>query len=234
MKKLLKVIIVFDLVVLIVITAGVAGNLLNMERVTQVFHMLSPDREDTKEELKKVAITFDDGPNPDYTEQILDVLREKDVKATFFLLGSEVEKYPELVKKIYDEGHLIGNHSFKHEQLNKMTSAQACEQVNKTNQLIYDITGEYPQYLRPPFGEWKNDLDCQVNMINVMWDIDTLDWKNQNQGRIVENVMTKAKENDIILMHDGYDTTISATLQLIDMLREKGYEFVTVDELILE
>lgn len=229
MKKLQKAIIVFDLILLIIITAGVAGDFLHTERVTHVIHMLSPDKE-----LKKVALTFDDGPNQDYTEELLKGLKEKNVKATFFLLGAEVEKYPELVKKIYDDGHLIGNHLYKHERLERMSSTEACTQVNKTNELIADIIGENPQYYRPPFGEHKDNLECDVNMIQVMWDIDTLDWMIQNQSKIIRNVMTKVEENDIILMHDGYDATVKATLQLIDMLREEGFEFVTVDELILE
>ena len=190
--------------------------------------------EDEVEEKKKIALTFDDGPHPVYTPEMLDLLKEKDVKATFFLFGQQVEKYPDIVKRMGEEGHLIGNHSYKHEQLSKLSSVQACTQVNRTNELIQAITGEYPEYLRPPFGDWKDSLDCEVNMIEVLWDLDTLDWSSKNKEKIVRKVVTNVEEGDIILMHDSYESTVSATREIIDILQEEGYEFVTVDELILE
>ncbi|WP_275442930.1 polysaccharide deacetylase family protein [Petralouisia muris] len=185
-------------------------------------------------ERKKVALTFDDGPNPQYTPEMLAALKKKGVKATFFLLGQEVEKYPEIVKQIQEEGHLIGNHSYKHEQLSKLPMEQACSQVSRTNDLIYGITGVYPSYLRPPFGDWHEKLDCEVNMVEVLWDVDTLDWSSQNHAQIVEKVMKNVQENDIILMHDGYETSVTATVEIIDALEKQGYEFVTVDEILFE
>ena len=189
---------------------------------------------ETEKEKKKVALTFDDGPHPVYTPEMLDVLKEKNVKATFFLLGQQVEQYPDIVKRMSEEGHLIGNHSYKHEQLSKLSSVQACTQVNRTNELIYSITGKYPEYLRPPFGDWKDRLDCEVNMIEVLWDVDTLDWSSQNKDKVVNKVMKNVEEGDIILMHDSYQSTVEATAEIIDRLQEEGYEFVTVDELILD
>lgn len=190
--------------------------------------------EDMETEKKKVALTFDDGPNSVYTPQMLEVLKKKGIKATFFLLGEQVEKYPEIVKQISDEGHLIGNHSYKHEQLSKLSSVQACTQVNRTNELIYAITGKYPEYLRPPFGDWKEHLDCEVNMIEVLWDVDTLDWSSKNKDKIIQKVVTNVEEGDIILMHDSYESTVAAVTEVIDLLQKESYEFVTVDELILE
>lgn len=189
---------------------------------------------ETEKEKKKVALTFDDGPHPVYTPEMLDVLKEKNVKATFFLLGEQVEQYPDIVKRMSEEGHLIGNHSYKHEQLSKLSSVQACTQVNRTNELIYSITGKYPEYLRPPFGDWKDRLDCEVNMIEVLWDVDTLDWSSQNKDKVVNKVMKNVEEGDIILMHDSYESTVEATAEIIDRLQKDGYEFVTVDELILD
>ncbi len=185
-------------------------------------------------EKKKVAITFDDGPHPQYTPEMLAGLKERNVKATFFLLGEEVEKYPELVEQIQEEGHLIGNHSYKHEQLSKLSMDQACAQVTRTNELIYGITGVYPAYLRPPFGDWHQELDCKVNMVEVLWDVDTRDWSIQNHGRIVEKALRDVQENDIILMHDGYETSVTAAMEIIDTLLERGFEFVTVDEMIFD
>lgn len=185
-------------------------------------------------EKKKVAITFDDGPHPQYTPEMLEALKKRNVKATFFLLGQEVEKYPEIVKQIQEEGHLIGNHSYQHEQLSKLPMEQACQQVNRTNELIYNITGEYPSYLRPPFGDWHEKLDCEMNMVEVLWDVDTLDWSSQNHQKIVNKVLKKVQENDIILMHDGYETSVTAAMEIIDTLQQQGYEFVTVDEIIFD
>lgn len=187
-----------------------------------------------QEEKKKVALTFDDGPHPVYTPEMLDLLKEKNVKATFFLLGEQVEQYPDIVKRMNDEGHLIGNHSYKHEQLSKLSSVQACSQVNRTNELIYAITGKYPEYLRPPFGDWKDRLDCEVNMVEVLWDVDTLDWSSQNKDKVVSKVMKNVEEGDIILMHDSYESTVKATAEIIDRLQKDEYEFVTVDELIFD
>lgn len=126
------------------------------------------------ETVKKVAITFDDGPNPDYTESLLTGLKERGVCATFFLLGKEVEKYPHIVADIYQNGHLIGTHSYEHVNLKNLCDEAAIEQVDKTNQAIHEITGEYPEYIRPPFGSWKCNLDYETKMIEVLWDIDTL------------------------------------------------------------
>lgn len=198
----------------------------------------SEEQENTGEnmetEKKKVALTFDDGPHPVYTPEMLDLLKEKNVKATFFLLGEQVEQYPDIVKRMSEEGHLIGNHSYKHEQLSKLSSVQACSQVNRTNELIYSITGKYPEYLRPPFGDWKDDLDCEVNMVEVLWDVDTLDWSSQNKDKVVNKVMKNVEEGDIILMHDSYESTVEATAEIIDRLQKDGYEFVTIDELIFD
>ena len=185
-------------------------------------------------EKKRVALTFDDGPNPQYTPEMLDALEERGVKATFFLLGQEVEKYPEIVKEIQDGGHLIGNHSYKHEQLSKLPMEQACSQVSRTNELIYGITGVYPSYLRPPFGDWHEELDNEVNMVEVLWDVDTLDWSSQNHVKIVNKVLKNVQEDDIILMHDGYETSVTAAIEIIDTLKKQGYEFVTVDELLFD
>ena len=123
---------------------------------------------------KKVAITFDDGPNKDYTADLLKGLKERGVSATFFLLGAEIEKNPKLVKQMYEEGHLIGTHSYQHVNLCSLTDEKAVEQIVKTNALIEEITGECPQFIRPPFGSWKKELDYKAKMIEVLWDVDTL------------------------------------------------------------
>ncbi len=186
------------------------------------------------DKLKKVALTFDDGPNETYTEELLKGLAARNVKATFFLIGKKAAEHPEIVKDIQEGGHLIGNHTYDHVNLYEMSEEKACEQIQETNDVIKEITGQAPEYLRPPFGCSKKNVDEEMNMIAVLWDVDPRDWSNKNTGDVVNRVVTKVKENDIILLHDEYATSVAAALQIIDILQGQGYEFVTVDKLIFE
>ena len=183
---------------------------------------------------KKIAITFDDGPNADYTETLLAGLKERGVKATFFLLGKEIVKYPEIVKNIHDDGHLIGTHSYDHVNLNNLSDKAAVEQVDMTNAAIHEITGEYPEYIRPPFGCWKCNLDYETKMIEVLWDVDPLDWKTSNSDVIAKRVTSSVEENSIILLHDASESSVNAAFKIIDELTEEGYVFVTVDEILFD
>ena len=183
---------------------------------------------------KKVAITFDDGPNKDYTADLLEGLKERGVQATFFLLGAEIEKSPELVERMYKEGHLIGTHSYQHVNLCSLTDEKAVEQIVKTNTLIEEITGECPQFIRPPFGCWKKELDYKAKMIEVLWDIDPKDWCTSNTSVVVQRVLKNMEDGDIILLHDASKSSVDAALQIIDQLQREGYLFVTVEELVLD
>lgn len=187
-----------------------------------------------RETVKKVAITFDDGPNPDYTGLLLDGLKERGVSATFFLLGKEVERYPKIVKEIYQDGHLIGTHSYEHVNLSNLNDSAAIEQVDKTNTAIHEITGEYPEYIRPPFGCWKCNLDYETKMIEVLWDVDPLDWKTSNSDVIAKRVIDQVKEDDIILLHDASESSVKAAFKIIDELEREGYTFVTVEEILFD
>ena len=164
---------------------------------------------------------------------LLDGLKERNVRVSFFLLGEKVEQYPELVERMQKEGHLVGNHTYHHVQLNKLNETKAREEILKTNNLIYETTGVYPLYLRPPFGAWKKNLELCVEMLPVFWTIDTLDWKVKNTEKIVRTVKEQIEDGAIILMHDEYDTSVEAALQVVDELKNQGYELVTVDQLIL-
>lgn len=182
----------------------------------------------------KVALTFDDGPHPVYTPQLLDGLKERGVRATFFVVGENIPGNEEILKRMDAEGHLIGNHTYSHVKLSELDTARACAEVEKTNALICEVTGKEPEFIRPPFGEWKKTMECSLEMIPVLWDVDPLDWTTKNTALVVERVLKDTKPGDIILLHDYYQSSVDAALEIVDALTERGYKFVTVDELILE
>lgn len=185
-------------------------------------------------EKPQIAITFDDGPHPRYTEQLLDGLKEREVKAAFFLIGENAAAYPEIVKREYEEGHLIGNHTFHHVDLEKIPEETAMKEIAMTNEAISRVTGEVPQFIRPPFGIRKKDLEEKMNEIPVLWNIDPLDWTTKNVDEIVNKVVTKAKDGAIILLHDCYQSSVEAAFQIIDHLQAEGFDFVLPDQFIFE
>ncbi|MDY2937810.1 MAG: polysaccharide deacetylase family protein, partial [Fusicatenibacter sp.] len=187
-----------------------------------------------KTEAPRVALTFDDGPDCCYTVQMLKGLREREVKATFFLQGQCLEGNEYVVQQMQKDGHLIGNHTYHHVQLTKLSDDSAKKEITETSNAIYEITGEYPIYIRPPYGAWKEGLDLQVTMIPVLWTIDSRDWETQNTAEILQAVLPKVEDGSIILMHDGYRTSVEAALRIVDELKDEGYQFVTVDRLIEE
>ena len=183
----------------------------------------------------KVALTFDDGPSPEYTPLLLDGLRERNVKASFFVIGSNIEKEggEEIIRRIYEEGHLIGNHTWHHVDLSHLSTEDAWKELEMTDSLIKAITGEETALVRPPFGEFPRSME-EPDKLYVKWTVDSRDWVTKDTQEIVRKVVTDTEENDIILMHDCYETSVEAALQIIDTLSERGYEFVTVDRLLLE
>lgn len=185
-------------------------------------------------EEKRIAITFDDGPHRLYTPKLLDGLKERGIHATFFLVGENVGNNEALVKRMAEEGHLIGNHTFSHVQLTKMKKEDACREVQQTNERICAVTGAPVLYIRPPYGSWNDELQAEIPMTVTLWNLDSEDWKSQNTGKIVELVESEAKEGSIILLHDIFDTSVEAALRIVDDLTAQGYTFVTVDELLLD
>ena len=180
----------------------------------------------------RIALTFDDGPGP-YTERLLDGLKERGVKASFFLIGRYVKEYPEAVKRMEEEGHLIGNHTYSHVKLKGLSPEETRREIQKTDEAVYEITGKHVAYLRPPFGEWEEDLELTYPVLPVMWTVDPLDWTTENVEEIVDRVVTQAGENDMILLHDCYDSSVEAALQIVDRLLAEGFDFVRVDELLI-
>ena len=187
---------------------------------------------------KYLALTFDDGPNKKYTELLLDGLRERSVKATFFLTGACIEGNEAVVKRMYEEGHLIGVHCMQHMDLTKMPMEKALEQLEMTGKKIEEVTGVWPEYVRPPYGNWNEKLGQAVleklQMIPVFWDVDSLDWKLQNVGKIMKKVLTDVENGDIVLLHDEFSSSVEAALGIVDNLMAKGYTFVTVNELMVD
>ena len=186
------------------------------------------------EEVKKIALTFDDGPHPYYTEELLDGLKERGVVATFFVTGEHASLHPDVIKRMQEEGHLIGNHTYSHMQLTKKNREKFKEELIRTNEVLQEITGVEVEYVRPPYGSWDKSFEKELNMIPVLWTIDPLDWCSSNVGCITDRVVEKAGENEIILMHDYYDTSVTAALKVVDELLEEGYVFVTVEEILFE
>lgn len=202
------------------------------EEIIPVEHLVLPEEEKT--EKKRIALTFDDGPHPIYTPQMLELLKEEQVPATFFLLGENVELYGEVVKEIAKEGHLIGNHTYHHVQITSLSLEEACKEIQETSDLIEELTGTGTEYVRPPFGTWNTELEERLNLIPVMWSIDTKDWTTQNVDWIVRETVKHAEDHDIILMHDSYQSTVEAVERIIEQLEAEGFEFVTVDEIIMD
>lgn len=187
-----------------------------------------------EEQKPKIAITFDDGPHPKFTPGLLDGLKERNVKASFFVIGELAEANPELIKREAAEGHLIGNHTYHHVDIAKVSDEKVREEIQRTNAVIQRITGKEVDFVRPPFGVWQKKLEQEMAVLPVLWSVDPLDWTTENTDEIVNKVVTKVKENDIILLHDCYQSSVDAALRIIDILTKEGYEFVTADEMILD
>lgn len=240
MKPFHRKILFFELILLyIMLILTVKGNIVT-DPDTRMVSQVRWDREDGdgidvyKELPGKVALTFDDGPDPYYTEKLLDGLKERGVKASFFVTGIHAEQNPEIIGRMYQEGHLIGNHTYSHIQLKKSNWEKYKEELVKTSEIIQNITGEEVQFVRPTYGTWDKKLEKELTMLPVMWTVDPKDWCQENAACIAESVVKKVKEGDIILMHDQYDPSVKAALMIVDELKRQGYEFVTVDEMMLE
>ena len=201
------------------------------ESVESVLHEFAGD--ETSEVSKKIALTFDDGPHPIYTPELLEGLKERGVVATFFVTGANATLYPELIERMQADGHVVGNHTYHHVQLSSVGEKIFIQELQETNRVLEGILEEEVVYVRPPFGDWTKAVEQEINMLPVLWDIDPLDWCSGNAGQIVKKVVDNAEDNSIILMHDEYATSIKAAFEIVDKLKDYGYEFVTVDQILL-
>lgn len=181
---------------------------------------------------KVVAITFDDGPHYRNTLELLEELRKRNVKASFFLVGERIPGNEDIVLMMYRDGHVIGNHTYSHQKLTVIPEENVIEEVLETNKIIRSITGHDVEYIRPPCGSWSDELLYVVDMTPVFWDVDPRDWCTRNVNEIVENVVSNVEDGDIILFHDIYESSVVAALEVIDRLSDRGYVFVTISEII--
>lgn len=190
--------------------------------------------EETVERDVEIAFTFDDGPHPVWTEKLLDGLKERGIRATFFVIGQSAEEHPELIQRMLEEGNQVGNHTYSHVQLTACDTEKAMKEIKKTQEVIYQAAGFQPRYIRPPFGSWSETLQEEICLETVLWDVDPYDWKVQNTDRIVNEILNQTKDGSIILLHDVYETSVEAALKAADIFMERGYRFCTVDEIMIE
>lgn len=180
---------------------------------------------------KVVALTFDDGPNPETTTKILDTLKKYNAKATFFMLGSRVSFYPEIVKEMKEAGHELGNHTWTHSKLTKASAQKIASEINNTSNAIEKASGSKPTVFRPPYGAVNNTVRSQTSLPIILWDVDTLDWKYRDANHLLEHIKSHVKDGSIVLMHDIHTSTAEGLDAVLAYLQGEGYSFVTVSEL---
>lgn len=212
------------------------SNIILQQRFPDTIVLSAPPTEN------KVALTFDDGPDPRFTPQILDLLAEYNIQATFFVTGARAEAFPELVQRIIDEGHIIGNHTYSHVNLVEANDiATLEEEVQRTEDIIYDIADFRTRLFRAPYGFLYDELVEKLDEMNysvVGWSVDSLDWQEAAPEVIAYNVISNIHPGAIILMHDGAGetgdrtNTIEALRLIIPNLTDQGLEFETVPELL--
>lgn len=206
------------------------------ERKYEGVFVLSASRES-----RKIALTFDDVPDPRYTSKVLDILKRKGVRASFFIVGTRARKHPDLVRRIHREGHDVGNHSYSHPDFSKMTLAQVQDQILRAETTIAGAVGFKPRLVRPPYGEivprqldWAKKRGYTV----VNWDVDSSDWRQLSADQVFRNVTRTVRPGSVVLMHAGggvgqsLSGTVEALPKLIDWLREHDYEPVALTELL--
>lgn len=185
-----------------------------------------------KGQTKRVALTFDDGPDEKVTPQILATLKKYEAKATFFMVGKNALKNPGIVKQIYEEGHEIGNHTWNHPKLTNLPKSTIKQEADSTSNAIYKAIGQNPTVFRPPYGATNEQVRSVLSMPTILWSVDTLDWKHRNAAKILSNVKASTKDGSIILMHDIHQSTANGLENVLLYLQQQGYEFVIVSEIL--
>ncbi|MBQ4030728.1 MAG: polysaccharide deacetylase family protein [Bacilli bacterium] len=184
---------------------------------------------------KLIAFTFDDGPAGANTTKLLDALKARNYRATFFMVGNRVKKQSALVLRMKNEGHSIGQHSYSHANLKKLSQSdpnKAKNEIYLANDAIKEIIGENPRYIRPPYGAYNSDVLSYADMVFVNWSIDPLDWKYRNADTVYKNIISKAYDGAIVLVHDIHPTSVDGAIRAMDYLAKQGYAIVSLDEMI--
>lgn len=183
------------------------------------------------ETTKYVALTFDDGPKAGTTDVLLDGLRQRGASATFFLVGEQAQYHPDLVLRMQEEGHQVGNHTWSHTRLEGVPPETADAEIGRMESWLHGVLGGSGYWLRPPYGQIDAGVTVEVPM--AKWSVDPRDWESRDAEAVVQAVVAATRENSIILLHDIYPTSVKAALRLVDVLQQEGYCFVTVEELLL-
>ncbi len=232
-RKLISrlLVVVMLLGVTVLYTAGIENGVLsvfmNNQKKLPIYCVDTPE--------KKIAISFDAAWGADKTEDLLRILREHNVKTTFFLVGIWVDKYPDMVKRISEEGHEIGNHSADHPKMSTLSKEGVIKQLNSTSEKIEAITGKPTTLLRPPFGDYNDNLIATSQELGyqvIQWDVDSLDYKDYGTQNIVDRVLKKVGNGSIVLFHNNATYTPEALPIILDKLQAEGYEIVPISELI--
>jgi len=183
------------------------------------------------DEKKLIALTFDDGPHSELTPMLLDGLKKRGVHATFFMLGSRVKGREHIVARIVEEGHLIGNHGFSHLDYTKLSADSISADVMKAADTIEDAGGFRPWLVRPPYGNTNARVLSALAEPLILWQVDPQDWLHRDAQKVSTIVLDRVRDGDIVLLHDIHESSIQAALIIVDVLTERGYTFVTVEQL---
>lgn len=179
---------------------------------------------------KVIMLTFDDGPSPTTTLSFLDELLKRDAKVTFFVVGYVAEKYPDIIKRAYDDGHTVASHTYNHPELTKISDQSILDELNKTNQLLADILGIENRYTRPPYGSTNKHVFDLSSQSFILWNVDPRDWQYRNADTVYQNIMKDVSDGAIVVLHDIHATTIEGSLRAIDALIADGYAIISLEE----
>lgn len=180
--------------------------------------------------LKCVALTFDDGPG-EHTDQLLDMLSEYDARATFYVLGQLVGEFPEVLERMDTEGHELGNHTWKHDDLATMSAEEVREDIARTNEAVQEVTGSEPPTVRPPYGSLNDVVSGVVEKPLILWDVDTQDWQSRDSDKVADHALSHSDTGSVVLLHDIHEQSVAAVPEVLEGLHEEGYHFVTITDL---
>jgi len=189
---------------------------------------------DSGQSHRWIALTFDDGPKKGTTDVLLDGLRKRDVHATFFLIGMQIEENADIIQRMVQDGHQIGNHTFHHKNLLELNDDDQKKELRLCSQAIEDSAMRQAVCVRPPYGEVNNSIKSWINAPIILWSVDTMDWTGKKASDIADYIVKTARPGDIILMHDIYKDSVQGALMAVDVLKKRGFEFVTVEQMFEE